>query len=383
MRAFIAIFVLSLILCPFWPAYASAEEEPIPESSSPEAAASAEPADTSTGPADWQMPIFEIPKVLTLCGEPVPLENQYVYEMLDREFHLAVYDPAQVIMWLKRTNRYFPVVEGALAETGLPDDLKYLAVAESGLKTYAYSSAGAAGMWQFIRTTGHRYNLKRTNHKDDRYDFERATKAALRYLKDLHDIFGSWPLAMAAYNCGEERVQREMKEQGVDDYFLLNLPLETERYIFRILTAKIILSDPSRYGYDVTKLRLYPPLECRRVSITLKKTVHLRLIAQAAGTYYKEIRELNPSLRGRHLPPGVHWLLIPEAGADGFNDRLQKELASAKPTPKKSKSARRYVVKKGDTLSEVAEKLGTSVKRLVRLNKLDGSRITVGQVLLY
>ncbi|MBW2619452.1 MAG: transglycosylase SLT domain-containing protein [Deltaproteobacteria bacterium] len=329
------------------------------------------------------MPIFEIPQDLTLSGEPVPLKNQYVYEMLDREFHLAVYDPAQVIMWLKRANRYFPIVEGALAETGLPDDLKYLAVAESSLKTYAYSSAGAAGMWQFIRTTGHRYGLKRTDHKDDRYDFERATKAALRYLKDLYDIFGSWPLAMAAYNCGEERVQREMKEQGVSSYYLLNLPLETERYIFRILAAKIVLSDPESYGYDPAKLRLYPPLESCRVSFTLKKTVHLRLIAEAAGTYYKEIRELNPSLRGRHLPPGVHWLLIPEAGADGFKERLEKELASAKPAPQKSKSTRRYVVKKGDTLSEVAEKLSTSVKRLVRLNKLNGSRITVGQVLLY
>ncbi len=344
----------------------------------------AEPAGSE---ANHQVPLYSLPDKVFLCGELVPLQRRQVYEMLDREFQLAVYDQAQVVMWLKRANRYFPDIERALKRAGMPEDLKYLAVAESALKIHAYSPAGAAGVWQFIRATGRRYGLSRTRFEDERLDFDEATKAALNYLQDLHDMFGSWTLAMAAYNCGEDRVQKEIQEQGVDEYYLLDLPLETERYIFRILAAKLILSEPQKYGFDPKKIKLYEPVETKAVRLHLKNRVHLRLIAQAAGTYFKVIKELNPSRRGYHLPAGHHWVRLPAEGADGFEARLSKLLDQESPPRQvaRSKSARSryYVVKKGDTLSEVALNLGVSVTHLKRMNNLRTDVIRTGQRLAY
>ena len=332
--------------------------------------------------------IHNLPEKVTLCGELVPLHLPEVYEMLDREFHISVYDQAQVIMWLKRANRYFPEMEKALARAGLPEDLKYMAVAESALKIYAWSPAGAAGPWQFITATGRRYGLHRTRHVDDRLDVEASTKAALKYLKDLHARFGSWPLAMAAYNCGEKRVNKEMKEQGVTDYFLLNLPLETERYVFRILAAKIVLENPKAYGYDPGRIRLYPPLETETVTIKLKKPIHVRKLAEAAGTYFRRLKELNPSWRGYFLPAGLHWVRLPAQAAEGFRTRLASMASAAllppdAPLPKRQETFRRYVIAKGDTLSQVARRLGVTTNHLMRINNLSSNLIKPGQVIYY
>lgn len=334
------------------------------------------------------VPIHHLPDRLTLCGESVPLHLPEVYEMLDREFHISVYDPAQVIMWLKRAHRYFPEIESSLVEAGLPDDLKYMAVAESALKIYVWSPAGAAGLWQFIPATGRRYGLNRNRHIDDRLDREASTKAALKYLQDLHDRFGSWPLAMAAYNCGEDRVTKEIKEQGVTDYYLLNLPLETERYVFRILAAKVILENPRAYGYDPQKIRLYPPLETETVMIKLKKPVHIKTLAEAAGTYFKRLKELNPSWQGYSLPAGLHWIRLPAEAAGGFQDRLAAAASAAvlppdAPLPKRQETYRRYVIAKGDTLSRVARKLGVTTDHLKEINDLSSNLIKPGQVVYY
>ena len=343
-----------------------------------------------THAARFRFPIYQLPAQVELCGEPVPLHRRAVYEMLDREFQLAVYDQAQVIMWLKRANRHFDNISKALEQAGMPDDIKYLAVAESALKTYAYSSAGAAGFWQFIKSTGRRYGLQKSRHKDERLDVEASTRAALSYLKDLHEMFGSWTLAMAAYNCGEKRVSEEMQEQGVEDYFLLDLPLETERYVFRILAVKIILENPEQYGYDLKQIRLYPPLEVKTVALRLKHKTHLRTIAVAAGTYYKEIKELNPDIQGRYLMPGLHWLSIPQKGADGFEERLAKlggEPAPPEPKeeakPSKPAQRKKYVVVAGDNLTKVARHLKVSPSHLVGVNKLKTTTLRPGQVLYY
>ncbi len=334
-------------------------------------------------------PIYQLPQKLELCGQPVPIHKQAVYEMLDREFQLAVYDQAQVIMWLKRANRHFEAISASLSAAGMPDDIKYLAVAESALKAYAFSPAGAAGFWQFMRATGHRYGLQKSRHKDERLDIEASTRAALSYLKDLHQMFGSWVLAMAAYNCGEKRVKEEIREQGVDDYFLLDLPLETERYIFRILAAKIILEDPEKYGYDLKKIRLYPPRETKNVALKLKKKTHIRTLAEAAGTYYKMIKELNPAIKGRYLQPGLHWITIPQSGAAGFESRLARLSSGAgqarapEPSSAKPKARKKYVVVAGDNLTKVGRKLGVSAAHLVGVNNLKTSTLRPGQVLYY
>ncbi len=204
---------------------------------------------------------FPCPKKLTLCGERMPLENPLVLEMLDREFTVVVWDHARVFMLLKRAARYFPFIEKALRDAGMPDDLKYLAVAESALIPYARSTSGALGHWQFIPETGQRKGLRKDHSVDERMALERSTEAAILYLTQLNQMFGSWTLAMAAYNCGENRIDKEIREQKVADYYRLNLPTETERYIFRIAAIKIILENPRRYGYVLPEDQLYRPTE--------------------------------------------------------------------------------------------------------------------------
>ncbi|MDH3803661.1 MAG: lytic transglycosylase domain-containing protein, partial [Deltaproteobacteria bacterium] len=163
---------------------------------------------SSTGPAEDSAPVgvlsdFPLPGSISLCHEPIPLENQRVLEMLDREFTIAVWDRAQVFLWLKRAGRYFPYIEEKLAEAEMPDDLKYVAVAESALITTIRSSKRAAGLWQFMARTGRRYGLRKNRMLDERLDFERSTEAAITYLTQLHDTFDNWTLALAAYNCGD------------------------------------------------------------------------------------------------------------------------------------------------------------------------------------
>jgi membrane-bound lytic murein transglycosylase D len=275
----------------------------------------------------------ELPKRVTLCGEKVPLDQVFVAEQLDREFNIAVHDRAQVVMWMKRARRFFPYISGMLKKQGLPDDLKYLAVAESALLQRVSSHAGAVGLWQFMRRTGQRYGLRRNRWFDDRRNPQKATKAAVAYLKELHEEFGAWSLAMAAYNCGERRVRTAIKEQGTREYYYLYLPRETMRYVYRIMAAKIILSDPMRYGYDLPDSRLYKPWPDNFLKLRLKNSIHLRELAKLAGTSVRMLKELNPELRTFHLPRGVHRIRVPEAVDKvllaKFQSEQQKKTAEA------------------------------------------------------
>lgn len=262
-------------------------------------------------PAAGEAPYYTFPSSQTLCGETVPLGERWIWERMDREFTLNVNDRGQIYLWLKRSQRYFPFIEARLKEKGLPDDLKYLMVAESSILSRAVSNKGAAGFWQFMEKTGKRFNLQKKSHIDERYDLAKATEAAMAYLKLLYDLFGKWTLAMAAYNCGEERVREEISQQGENDYFRLALPQETERYIFRILSAKLILGDPQSYGFNLPENEGYPPLEYDQVTLQLSQTLPLRDLAKACGSYFKELKELNPELQGYVLPAGSHTLKIP------------------------------------------------------------------------
>ena len=261
--------------------------------------------------AQDQHPYYTFPTNLTLCGEPVPLHDRKFWEMMDREFTMAVYDRAQVLLLLKRSTRFFPYIESQLKAKGMPDDLKYLMVAESALRPVVFSNKGAAGHWQFMEKTGKRFNLRKNSQMDERLDLAKSTEAALSYLKLLYNLFGKWTLAMAAYNCGEERVKEEISQQGETDYYRLDLPQETERYIFRILTAKVILSDPAGYGYQLPDGYAYPPEVFDLVTFQLPNPVHLRDLARGCGSFYKEIKELNVELQGQTLSAGTHQLKIP------------------------------------------------------------------------
>ena len=316
------------------------------------------------------------PQKMTLCGHKVPLELPFVAEQMDREFNISVHDQAQVVMWMKRASRYFPYISRRLLAKGMPDDLKYLAVAESALIRKARSPAGALGLWQFIAGTGKRYGLTKNRWFDYRLDPERATTAALAYLKDLHDEFHSWPLAMAAYNCGEARVRREIKEQGVKDYFHLYLPDETMRYVYRILAVKAVLTDPSRYGYTLGENRLYKPIPSDKVVLRLKRTLHLRTLALATGSTVRALKSLNPAMRRYLLPPGTHTIRVPKGKGAGLKARIPRLKGEKRP------SSGTWVVKSGETLSSIARQNGVRLQSLKRANQIRGSLVHPGQKLV-
>jgi len=293
---------------------------------------------------------YRLPKNVELCGEKIPIERPEIYERLDLEFLLFLGNEAQIILWLKRSKKFFPYIEERLKEEEMPDDLKYIPVVESSLRNDAVSRKGAAGTWQFIPETSKRYGLTKNRNIDERFDFFKATEGALAYLRELYDQFGSWILAMAAYNCGEERLSKEMKEQGVNNYFNLYLPRETERYIFRITAIKLILSNPEKYGFIIDEADFYPPLKFQTIVIKVKYPIHLRLIAEAANTYFKNIKELNPQIRGYYLPAGKQLLRIPPGDLDKFIKKYKRITRLKKKKGKKHY----YRVKSGDTLYSIA-----------------------------
>ena len=261
---------------------------------------------------------YKLPKEVFLCEERFPLEDRNVWENLDREFLVALSNEVQVLLWMKRARRYFPFIEKRLKEMGLPDDLKYVTITESGLRPEAVSSSGAGGIWQFIPSTGEKYGMRKNRSVDERFDFVKATEGALSYLRSLYEEFKSWTLSMAAYNAGENKVRKEIDLQKTRNYFYLDLPLETERYVYKIAVAKIILSDPGRYGYTLGEKEFYHPLRMERVQIEITQPLPVMEIARATGCFYKEIKEMNPHFFEEAIPPGIHFLNLPPGTSERF-----------------------------------------------------------------
>jgi len=262
--------------------------------------------------------VYKLPESVSLCGEKVPLEDRKVWEILDQEFLVAVGNKAQVLLWMKRARRYFPYIEKRLKEMFLPDDLKYVTITESSLRPWAVSSSGAAGIWQFIPATGERFGMRGSGGIDERFDFFKATEGALTYLKGLYEEFKSWPLTMAAYNTGENRIRREIISQRTRDYFYLDLPMETERYVFKITVAKIILSNPERYGFYLDETEFYDPLQVDRIQIELPVPLAIVDIATGMGLYYKDLKEMNFHLSGESIPAGTHFVNLPFGTSERF-----------------------------------------------------------------
>jgi hypothetical protein len=308
---------------------------------------------------------YRLPQTIEFAGKSVPLDRWDVAERLEREFYLALAQPAQVIFWLKRSARYFPYIEERLAAAGLPEDLKYVAVVESALSPRAYSWAHASGIWQFIPDTARGYRLRLTRAWDERRDPERSTAAAIAYLTDLHRRFADWPLALAAYNAGEGRVETAMKQQGVTEYYQLALPIETERYFFRVLAAKLILDEPGRHGFEVPLEERYAPHPTDTVSVRVVGHMEVRELAAASGSFYREIKALNPAIMGDVLPAGQYDVRVPQG--------LGVRLTAALPTLERRMAGRearpvRYSVKPGDTLAGIARRFGVGTHTLKKLN---------------
>ncbi len=322
-----------------------------------------------SGQADSSLLVssLRVDKALDFCGEEIPVIRQEVKERFEKEMLLSLWDRPQVILWLKRSTRYMPFIEDALKKNNLPDDLKYIAVAESALRPHSGSSKGAMGFWQFLKGTGKKYGLVIDKNKDERRNIFKSTDAALKYLKALHKEFGSWTLAAAAYNMGEEGLMTEILEQGTDDYYDLYLPLETQRYLFRILCVKLIMTDPEKYGFYLSEEDWYPPFTFDKVKVNCPEEVPLRIIAQAGETQYKAIKDFNPEIRGYYLSKGEHTILVPDGASKGFKQRYKKYL-------KKYTAARKdrtYIVKKGDNLSSIADEYDVPLKNIVIWNHLD------------
>ncbi len=323
------------------------------------------------------VPYHAPPQEMTLCGLRVPLEDPEVMERFDREFTIVVYSHAQVYLWLKRMERYFPWIEEQLRREGLPDDLKFLAVAESDLLHTAVSPAGAAGPWQFIKSTGTRYGLNQSEGIDERYDFQKSTASAFAYLKGLHAIFNDWALAMAAYNCGENRVREELARQKVGNYYALRLPLETERYIFRILAIKAVLSRPERYGFSLPGGAGYRPLpSTESVFLTLPYDTPLQAVAEVAGVTYRQFKLLNPSFISTVVPRGTHSIQVPQGKAQIFIETMDSIKENFKP------QRIEHRVKQGETLNSIAAQYGVAVRDLRSWNELSGDVIRVDQTLV-
>lgn len=240
-----------------------------------------------------------IPDTLFFCGERVPLNIFYVRESLDRELVVNMYLQSSTLFNIKRAARVFPTIERILKEEEVPQDMKYLCVIESGLQNVT-SPAGAGGYWQFMKATGQRYGLEISDEVDMRNDLEAATHAACRYLKDLHQRFGGWTEAAAAYNCGENGLQRRLDNQRQKSYYDLLLNQETQRYVYRILALKLIMQNPSDYGFTVRRCDTYPELPYTEENLE-GKNVDLVQFALDNGTSYKMLRLLNPWLTTDNL----------------------------------------------------------------------------------
>jgi hypothetical protein len=241
----------------------------------------------------------EIPENLTFSEEIVPLDYYDVRESLDRELLSNTFFHSQTIRLIKMANRYFPQIEPILKEQGVPDDFKYLAIAESGLANVV-SPAGAVGFWQIRKGTGTDYGMEINSEVDERYHIEKATVGACKYLKESFEKYGSWTMAAASYNVGRRGIDRQVERQKQDDYYDLLLNEETARYLFRILAYKLILEKPSNYGFHLSKKDLYDPVSY--ISIEIDGTVaNFADFAIEHNTSYKLLKYMNPWLRENML----------------------------------------------------------------------------------
>jgi len=255
---------------------------------------------------------FKLPDKLTFAGQTIPLDKWHVRERIEFEFYQFLASQGESIILAKRTGRCFPPAEKQLAEAGLPDDLKYILLVESKCISAAYSKAKASGPWQFIPSTGRRYRLKSDAVRDERRNLEMSTEAAVKYLKYLKDFQqNDWFLAMASYNAGEERVRKLLKEQKITDYWKMHGPRETMRYVPRIIAAKEIYSQPEKY-LGLSKKDLYTPLETETIMVDVKESRRpLTSIAEEFGTYFLELKMLNPEFKKDVLPRGTYQIRVP------------------------------------------------------------------------
>ncbi len=263
------------------------------------------------------------PDQVKLFGKKVDLKRFDMRERYDREINSFAYFHSTTMMYIKKANKYFPVIEPILKANGIPDDFKYLAVIESNLDIRAISPAKAVGIWQIMTAAGKENGLEITEQIDERYHLEKATTAACRYLKSAYSRYGDWYNVAASYNGGMGRISNELRDQQVSSAFDLLLVEETSRYLFRIMAIKEIFANPNKYGFVLKPENLYQQIKTKEVEVT-QDIPDLAVFAQDYGLNYSQLKEFNPWLRDRKLKistPGKKYILdIPDKN-DLFYDK--------------------------------------------------------------
>ncbi|MCU0474073.1 MAG: lytic transglycosylase domain-containing protein [Bacteroidales bacterium] len=258
---------------------------------------------------------YKLPETVIFAGEKLPLENFDTRESLEREILTSAYRHSSTILIIKRANRYLPVIEKILKKNDIPDDFKYLVAAESEYSNMI-SPAGATGFWQIMPETGKEEGMEINSVVDERYDIEKSTQFACDYFRKSYEKFGNWTLAAASYNGGRAAIEEQIGIQNQNNYYDLLLAEETARYIFRAVAYKLVISDPERYGFTISKDDLYPVLKYREVAVDTAVTDFSRF-AEQFGTNYKLLKFLNPWLRKPYLTPKpdkVYIIKIPKEG---------------------------------------------------------------------
>lgn len=286
--------------------------------------------------------------------------------------------PKSFSKYLARSGRYLDMMKEILREEGVPEDMAYLPLIESGFNNKAYSRAKAVGPWQFIKGTGVRYGLKVNTWVDERRDPVKSTRAAARYLKDLYGMFNSWSLAMAAYNAGEGKIVRAVKRTGSDDFWDImvsrHIKSETKNYVPKFIAARLVAVDPASYGFG--EIDYHEPITFDEVQ--LEHPISLDVAARCAESSVDELKELNPELRLWSTPPVNGYMLrVPEGKAEVFAANVPK-------VPKdKRVTVEAYKVRPGDTVSTIAKRKGVAMDTLIAYNKLGRNGfIRTGQTLL-
>ena len=265
------------------------------------------------------------PEKVTFCGKEVPTNLFYVQEALERELITNCYMHGTTLQTIKRAHRFFPVIEPILKKNNIPDDMKYLCVAESGLRN-AVSPSKAEGFWQFLKDTGKEYSLEVNDDIDERYHLEKATQAACDYLNKSYHNYRNWELVAAAYNAGNGRVNSTMSAQKSKSYYDMVFNQETARYVYRIIALKYIMENPLQYGFYIKKSELYPviPTETLKVDTTINSLIDFAIEQK---TPYIVLKELNPWLRSSALPnkSGKQYeIAIPKKGYINYNEKLKR-----------------------------------------------------------
>ena len=298
---------------------------------------------------------INLPSQMSFANERVPLENLDIKERLDQEILINTYWQSKTILLIKRSKKYFSIIEEILKKNQIPDDFKYLAVAESGLEN-STSPSGAKGFWQFLKKTGIEHELEINSEIDERYHLEKSTQAACQYIKEAYELFGSWTLAAAAYNMGKTGLRRSIETQKENDYYQLMLNNETYRYVFRILAIKEILSKYEKYGFNINENDYYQTEKF----YNLKIDTAIHNIADFAinlGINYKKIKQLNPWMLGNKI-------------SNPNNNTYTIKIQSSNPIYTINKDTIIHTCRSRENLFEIARKYNVDIEQILSWNNI-------------